>query len=152
MIIDCNAQIITLSSAVSARAHYSLSSRCVLWLWWCFKQATLVLCVIVRARDRQWIFICVCVCIVFADVSRTHGRRLVVSDARQHHHQRLDRSNSESVERRDGGVYSHAVRTHVHRALHAPARKKVYMYTHTLFLYLLPLTSCSFTAFRLNWD
>ena len=95
---------------------------------------------------------------VFADIGGPHRWRVVVPDEGQHHHQRLDGPHAEGVERRDGGMYPHAVRTHLHCALHAPAREKVpsprpywpyysptsiLAYSHTHTLKLLELFVCS---------
>lgn len=57
---------------------------------------------------------------VSAHVGGPHGRRLVIPDERQHHHQRLHRSHTQGLERGDRRMYPHPLRAYLNRALHAP--------------------------------
>lgn len=62
---------------------------------------------------------------VSADVGGPHGGRVVIPDAGQHYHQRLDWSHTQSLERRDGRMYPHPLRAYLNSALHAPTWEKV---------------------------
>lgn len=62
---------------------------------------------------------------VFTNVGGPHRGRVVVPDARQHHHQRLHRSHAQGLECRDGRMYPHPLRAYLNSTLHAPTREKV---------------------------
>lgn len=67
-----------------------------------------------------------------ADADGSQRRRVVQSDVGRHGDQRLHRPDVARVGRRERRVRAHAVRTHVHRALHASPRQPVtHTHTHT---------------------
>jgi len=65
---------------------------------------------------------------VSADVGRSHRRRMVIADGRKHGHQRVDRPDAESVERRLWSVCPHPVRSHVYCEVSSPAQEHVSIY------------------------
>lgn len=62
---------------------------------------------------------------VSAHVDGPHRRRVVQSDGWRHGDQRLHRPDAAGVGRRERGVRARPLRAHVHRALHALARRQV---------------------------
>lgn len=58
--------------------------------------------------------------LVSAHIGGPHGGRVVIPDERQHYHQRLHRSHTQGLERRDRRMYPHPLRAYLNSALHAP--------------------------------
>lgn len=62
---------------------------------------------------------------VLTDLGGSHRRGVVFPDGGQHHHQRLNRQNSQGVECRHRPVCKYIVRTHLYSQVYAPPQKHV---------------------------
>lgn len=63
---------------------------------------------------------------VSAHVGGPHRGRVVIPDERQHYYQRLHRSHTQGLERRDRRMYPHPLWAYLNSALHAPTWEKVW--------------------------